>query len=474
MEEPSCPGCRERDRVIAILQEQVAALQEQVRQLQARISDLEARLGQNSRNSSLPPSANPPGAPKAVVKTPTGRKPGGQPGHAGHQRRRLPPEQIQQTVVYVPATCAHCQAPLPAAGTAADPEPRWHQVVDLPEPIAIVTEHQGQARTCSCCGRVTYAEIPAEIRTHVIGPRLAAVMGYLSGCLHVSRRGVQEFVATVCGAPVSLGTVIRLEQDLSAALAPAYAAAQAAVQAAPVKHVDETGWQQAGRRCYLWVAATSTVAVLALHARRTLEGLTRLLGESILGVVCSDRYAVYNTIPLERRQVCWAHLKRDFQKCVDRGRDAATVGHGGLAVVTALFERWYAFRGGGCDRATLQAYLRPVQQLLREVLEAGLGCADAKVVRFCRNLLALEPALWTFAAVAGVEPTNNHAERVLRPAVLWRKNAFGCHSEAGGRFTERILTVVQTLRLQKRLVFDYLSHVLQAHRTGLQPPPLPT
>lgn len=484
MEEPNCPGCRERDGLIAVLQrqvaillehgQQVADLQEQVRQLQAQVRDLEARLNQNARNSSLPPSANPPTAPKPVIKTPTGRWPGGQPGHPGHCRWRLPPQRVQHTVVYVPTICAHCQAPLPATATAIDPEPTWHQVADLPEPVAVVTEHQGHGRTCPRCGRVTYGDIPAAVRAHVIGPRLATVMAYLSGCLHVSRRGVREFVATVCGVPVALGTVAQLEQDLSAALKPAHAEAQTAVQAAPVKHVDETGWKQAGRRCFLWVAATTAVAVFVLHARRSLEGLTRLLGAAVGGIVCSDRYGVYNRVPLERRQLCWAHLKRDFQKCSERGGVATPVGHGGLMVVEALFERWYTFRGGGCDRAALQTYLEPVRQFLHEVLEAGSGCADPKVARFCSNLLAVESALWTFAAVDGVEPTNNQAERVLRPAVLWRKNAFGCHSAAGCHFTERMLTVVQTLRLQKRRVFDYLSHALQAHRAGLQPPPLLT
>jgi transposase len=475
MEVGSCPVCHERDGIIELQRLQIAALLEQVGQLQAQVLDLQARLGQNSRNSSLPPSANPLGAPKPVVKKPTGRRPGGQPGHVGHSRVRLPPDRVQHTKLYIPTTCSHCQAPLPATGTAADPEPTWHQVMDLPEPLVEVTEHQGQARTCGRCDRVTYGEIPAAVRAHVIGPRLASVMAYLSGCLHVSRRGVQEFVTTLGGVPVALGTVVKLEEDVSAALAAAHAEAQAAVQAAPIKHADETGWKQAGRRCCLWLAATTQVAVFLLYARRSLEGLTRLLGQAIQGIVITDRYAVYECLRLAQRQVCWAHLKRDFQKCLDRGGTvAARVGGVGLMVVEAVFERWYTFRGGGCDRPALQRYLEPVQQLLHESLEAGSKCADAPLARFCANLLALEPALWTFAAVDGVEPTNNHAERLLRPAVLWRKNAFGSHSEAGCRFTERMLTVVQTLRLQKRAVFHYLSQALQARRAGLQPPPLLT
>jgi transposase len=89
-------------------------------------------------------------------------------------------------------------------------------------------------------------------------------------------------------------------------------------------------------------------------------------------------------------------------------------------------------------------------------------------------LLAWEPALWTFAYHEGVEPTNNRAERALRPAVLWRKRSFGCHSDEGCRYVERLLTVVQTLRLQGRDVLDYLQAALTAHRDGLPAPKLLT
>jgi transposase len=108
-------------------------------------------------------------------------------------------------------------------------------------------------------------------------------------------------------------------------------------------------------------------------------------------------------------------------------------------------------------------------------LERGRACADTKAAAFSANLLAVEPALWTFVDRPGVEPTNNHIERLLRSGVLWRKNAFGCHSVAGCRFVERVLTVVQTLRLQKRQVLEFLHQSLLAHRHG-QPAPklLPT
>jgi len=465
MSKDSCQGCLDRDAVLADLQQQLAALPPEVRELQAR-------LGQNASNSSLPPSANPPQAPKPVTQKPSPRRPGAQPGQGPQTRRRSPPDRLPQIIAFVPDTCGHCQAPLPTEQGPHDPEPSWHQVAELPEWTAYITDYQGHGRRCPCCGDIPGALIPPDIRAHRMGPRLTAILSYLRACHHLSRRGVREIAAQVFAAEVALGTVINLEQDVSQSLAAAHGEAACAVREAAVKHADETSWKQAGQKCWLWLGATAMVAFFVIHARRSAAGLRALRGETIHGIVCSDRWGVYRRIAVECRQVCWAHLKRDFQKCVDRGGAAVAIGNDGLAVVQALFERWHRFRGGGLDRPSLQVQMAPVQQELRALLERGCVCADSKVATFCRNVLAVEEALWTFVRVEGVEPTNNHAERLQRRAVLWRKNAFGSGSDAGCRFVERMLTVVQTLRLQQRPVLAYLQRAVEAHRAGLPAPKL--
>jgi transposase len=462
---PVCPRC-------AQLEQRIAQLEALVRDLEASVRDLQERLNRNSSNSSIPPSANPLDAPKPVVKIPSGRKPGGQRGHPGHHRHRIPPERVKHFVPYAPTICTHCQSPLPAEPGPNEPGPTWHQVAEIPELAAEITEHQGHTRTCPCCGHINRGEIPPEIRAHVIGPRLAAVMSYFSGRHHLSRRAVEEVVETVFEVPISLGSVSGLEAETSAALASSYQEAQAAVRDAPVKNTDETGWSEKGQKRWLWTAATATVAFFVIHLRRNFEGLKALLGETITGVVCSDRWSVYSKLPLSLRQICWAHLKRDFQKLVDRGGPAEAIGRVGLDVVECLFADWWAFRRGELDRAGLQARLEPIARELQGVLEQGCARADSKAATFCANLLALYPALWLFTTLEGVEPTNNHAERILRLGVLWRKNAFGCHSAEGCRFVERMLTVVQTLRLQKRPVLDFLYRAIAADRAGLPSPQL--
>jgi Transposase IS66 family. len=458
MPEPECPGCRELRRRVA--------------ELEALVRELQARLGINASNSSLPPSANPPGAPKPVIKAPTGRKPGGQPGHQAHLRMRLPRERLKETVHLIPKVCSACQAPLSAQAGARDPEPAWHQVAELPATLAEVTEYQAHGRRCRRCGIVTWEKIPDDLRAHAFGPRLTAMVAYLSGSPHVSKRGIEELIETLVGIPIALGTVANMEQEVSAALAPAHAEAQQAVRQAAIKHVDETGWKQAGQPCWLWAAASALTACFVIHPRRGALGLAALLGNKIKGIVCSDRWSAYGRLKIHRRQVCWAHLKRDFQKLVDRGGAAKELGEFGLAMTGIVFDVWHTFRGGGLSRSEMQSEMAEWRATLRDQLRRGCAGADSKAAAFCQNVLAVEPALWTFVDKPQVQPTNNHIERILRSAVLWRKNAFGCHSAKGCRFVERILTVVQTLRLQERPVLDFLHRAVFAHRHARRAPKL--
>lgn len=455
-----------------MLEQRAAALEERVRDLEAQLREALARLGANATNSSVPPSANPPQAPKPVVKKPTGKPSGAQPGHPAHLKRRLPPGRLRRTVPFVPGRCQRCHEPLPRDPGPDDPEPTWHQVAELPEMAAHVTEYQGHFRTCPCCGALNHAPIPAELKAHSIGPRLAATLAYLTGRHHLSQRGLEEVVEDVFDVPLSVGTVANLQAQMSAALAPAHAEALEAVRAAPVKNVDETSWKRAGRLCWLWVAATGTVAAFLIHAHRSWDALAALLGAEVKGFIGSDRWSAYGRLSPFCRQVCWAHLRRDFQKLIDRGGPAKRLGRKLQRVAGRVFEEWHLFRGGTFGRRALQNHLDSEARELERLLRAGRRCADPKAATFCENLLALVPALWRFVVTEGVEPTNNHAERLLRRGVLWRKNAFGSHSEEGCRFVERLLTVVQTRRLQGRSVLGYLYEALVAHRSGLPSPSL--
>jgi len=379
---------------------------------------------------------------------------------------------VTRTEHFVPAVCGGCRTPLPRRAAPGDPPPKRFQVVELPPVVADVVEYQAHARTCRRCGHLTAAAIPAALRAHSVGPRLTAALSYFSGCHGVSKRGVEEIAEAVLGLPIALGTVANLEREVGAALAPAHREAVAAVRRAEVKFADETGWKLWGKLCWLWAAAAGGVAAFVIHAGRGAAGLAALLGEDIDGIVHSDRWHVYLQVPPERRQLCWAHLKRDFRKIAEGGGPSGFVGRRGGRIVKELFAAWHAFQAGARTRPQLQAALAPLERRLQKTLLEGMCGDDARVGKFCENLLGLEAALWTFARVEGVEPTNNFMERLVRLAVLWRRRSFGCNSVSGCRFVERILTVVQTCRLNDKNTLDYLAKAVAALRAGRACPSL--
>lgn len=473
-------GWDQRDARIAELEALVAKLTEQLAASEKRVAELEARLKTNASNSSTPPSANPPGSPPPVKKKKSRRKRGAQPGHAAKLRELVPPEQVTEYKHFVPESCEKCDAKLSSEAGPNDPPPTQFQTVEIPPIVAHVVEYQGHARTCPCCGEVTRAAIPSEIRAHAFGPRLVATLSYLSGCHGMSKRGVEEACEVIFGINLSVGTICNLEQEVSAALATPHQQAVDAVQNADVKYADETGWKKKGVKCWLWAAATKWVAVFVIFPTRSALGMAALLGEVITGYLHSDRYTTYGGVPAEHRQLCWSHLKRDFQKLIDRGGEAEKIGRRAKALVKKVFAAWHEFVEGKVTREQLQQRIDVIANIMNRILIDGAnpnGDAarrDSQLVRFCENLLNVEESLWTFARVQGVEPTNNFMERLMRLAVLWRRKSFGCDSEAGCRFVERILTVVQTCRLQKRPVLNYLYEAVTAFRENRVAPKLTT
>jgi transposase len=437
----------------------IVGLAQQVAALTAEVRDLQARLGQNSSNSSRPPSSDPPGAKpakRAPPAGPSGRRPGGQPGHAAHQRALLPPERVDTVVQHWPARCAACGGELDRrAATGADFVP--HQVTEVPLVRAHVTEHRLHRVRCVACGHATRAVLPPGVPAGAFGPRLQATVALLSGRYRLSRREVVDLCGTLLDAPLCIGSVDGLCQATSDVLVAPVDEAQASVARAERAHADETGWRQAGRSRWLWCAVTPLVTVFRIATSRSGAAAKALLGEDFAGLLISDRWSGYGWVPLDQRQVCWSHLARDWQGLADRGGVAAPLGQRGVALTHALFREWHRFQRGALDRAGLQSALVPVQDGFERLLDDASTGADAKAAGLCRALDRLWPALWTFADEDGVEPTNNAAERALRPAVLWRKGSFGTQSDAGARFVERLLTVAATCKQHGRDVLAYLT-----------------
>jgi len=424
-----------------------------VMELLRRVEQLEARLNQTSRNSSKPPSSDPPSAKPRAAKVPSGRTSGGQLGHEGHGRKLKPESEVDQIIDVRPEQCEQCGTLL----LGEDAEPERHQVTDVPRVAPIVTEYRRHCLQCGACGARTQAAWPAMMPPGSFGPRLQATVGYLTGRIGVSQREVQDLLATLYQTEVSVGGIGGLEQAVSAALATPVAEAVKYVQRQPVRNADETSWREKAKRKWLWISVTPLVTIFRLLQTRGAAGAKELLGAVVWGIIGTDRYAAYNWLDPRQRQLCWAHLKREFIAWSERTGETARIGLALLAIEKQLFTLWYWMRDGTLAGADFQVAMLPLMTQVKTLLLEGLVGGDTKMQGTCRNLLKLEAALWTFVWEPGVEPTNNSAERPLRRAVLWRRRSFGTQSEAGSQFVERILTTVTTLRQQRRDVLDYLT-----------------
>ena len=256
------------------------------------------------------------------------------------------------------------------------------------------------AGECVECGRVTEAQIPEELTRSVLGERLSAAVAFFSSRVHGSRRAVEEVLEEILGAPIALGTVSNREREMAQALAEPYREAKAAVRKAPAKNVDETGWKRAGR--YLWVAATRRLAVFHVDPCRNRDAMRTLLGNKVRGTICTDRYGVYDGVPLGQRAICWAHLKRDFQECLERGGASEAIGQAGLGLCKSVSRLWHRFRARQMTRASLAERIQPLRQRMRSLLKRGMRLEVKGTSGFCREVLAVEPALWTLRRCGGL------------------------------------------------------------------------
>ena len=456
----------DRETAVALLL-RVGELIEANRRLEARVAELEQRLNRSSRNSSLPPSQDPPSAPPRPTKPASGRRPGGQPGHEGKSRPLLPLERVDQVVEHWPERCHACARVFSADEPLDVAAVQRHQVCELP-PIAVtVSEHRLHRLRCRACAAETRAELPAGVPRSAFGARLQAAVATLAVRNRVSRRDTVELIGELFGVELATGSIDAIVERAGDALAQPHAALHDQVRSASAVNIDETGWRTAGKRRTLWGALTERAAVFRIAPDRHEREAKALLGARFDGIACSDRWWAYNYLEPERRQLCWSHLVRDFTAHSEGFAAQKEFGTAGLAIAGRLFEAWDEFRASG-DRARLLERVRPLQHELKTLLEqAARTSTKTKYYRlFANNLLKHWPALWTFTRTDGVEPTNNHAERGLRGAVIYRKLSLGSQSEQGERTIERLLSASITCRLQRRSLFAYLADVLTASIRG--------
>ena len=459
----------EAQAVVRLLMAEITALRLEVAELRAENVDLKNRLERHEgpktpQNSSLPPSTQHPHAARRR-KAASKRKRGGQPGHRKYERPLIPTEECDATKVLKPRKCRRCGTGL----SGVDSAPLRHQVWELPEIKPHITEYQRHRLKCPCCSQTTCAALPDGVPSGQSGPRLMAFTALLMAYFRQSKRRTSLFLGDLLGQPCSPALTVKIQNEVSNALEPPYQELRDALPGEKRVFMDESPTKQAGKRAWLWAVVTPVYAVYSIFMSRAGTAVDTLLGNEFGGFVNCDRAKMYWRV--EHLQWCWSHLKRDFQALIDSpDPQAKRLGHDLMRHVTALFKHWRAYHKGRISRRAFRCRMAPVRAKIDALLLRGACSGNKRFTGMCNELYSHRKRLWAFVDHEGIEPTNNTAERALRHAVIWRKSSFGTQSMQGSLFVERMLTVIETCRIQKRSVFDYVTKAVEA-RVAKQPAP---
>jgi transposase len=343
---------------------------------------------------------------------------------------------------------------------------------ELPPLVLQLIHYWLHRRRCPQCGKVTVAGLTPEEASGQ-GPRLTAFIGLQTAHNRQSRRLVSDLLWDLFRLRLSIGTVQACWERLGEALAKPNEELEQALVAADSLHLDETGWRQWGKRCWLWVATTAAFTVFMIHPRRGADALKKWFPDGFLGTVNSDRWSAYSYFDLARRQLCWSHLGRDLQAIIDAKGVAAPLAAKVREGEAEMYRTWHALGEGALSRQALQEAVAPFRAEFRKFCQDGRAqTADDLWQKLGRGLLDLWPAVFRFVDVEGIEPTNNAAEQAVRPGVILRKLSQGTRSDAGSLCIGRVLSVTATCHKQGRDVLDYLTAAITAHWAGIPPPPL--
>lgn len=430
-----------QQQLIQGLQEQNALLRAQVAQLQAE----NARLAGTVREPKRPPGDWPSERTKQErEETPRKQR---APEH-NRGRQRLPPD---AEIQYAEDTCPRCGHNL-----AGGWEHRRIQVIEVPPPApVVVTDHVLIRRQCPACGTRVLPPIPNEVAGRVgqshLGPRLLAQIASMAIVERLPIRQVQQRLQSTWRFALSLGGIIGALEQVARRCAGTYAQLEVDIRGSPVVHADETGWRQDGIPGYIWTLSTERSCLFHRDASRAGAVIDDLLTDDFGGILVTDFYAAYDHLP-GRKQRCWAHLWRDIaaleMEYPADGELAAWVA--GVRAISAL---------ATAERPAVEQGTTPAAARAREERARGY---EQQLVALCPDTLLPDrpeatlakrirrylQELFTFVAVPGVPPTNNAAERSLRPLVIARKVSGGTRSAAGSTCRMRLASIAATARLR--------------------------
>lgn len=446
-----CPNCKKLSREVETLRQEVKALRDELRRGHRQAAPF-------SRDR---PKDNP-------------KKPGRKKGKGTFSRRKPPPEKKTETVNVPLDRCPHCGGPL------SDKKTHEHIQTDLPLPEPTHTRFVNESGWCAKCKRRVRSRHPDQASTASgaagtsVGPNAKAVAADLHHRLGVSYAKVAEHLAVTAGLDVTSGALCQAGERLAAKLMPIYEGLVAAIREACAAHADETGWRIGTLSAWLWVFTSEHVTVYVVDESRSHDVVVRILGRDFKGTLVGDCFLAYDHKDFADwiKQKCVAHLLKDLRKmeaektrgAVRFPRDVKRLLHDALALRDAkpeLTARQFKVRLGKIERR-LDALIAEDRQL-----------TDPDNARFAKRLRKQRDHLFTFLTRDGVEPTNNRAERDLRPAVVVRKTG-GCNKTQEGAKTHAVnASILATARKNGINPVGYLTDILLTPPGATLPLPLP-
>lgn len=441
-----------KDELIGLVNQLFAT----VSALEEQVADLKRQLGQNSGNSSQPPSQD--RYPRKLKKL--GGKKGPPLGHDGVTRFGFgEPDHLKDLV---PSLCA-CGQPL----TAHTLKETW-QVAELVKPVE-VTAYRRYRSLCPSCGEMNVAPWPEHvIPGQSIGPKLTAWLAYLHTIHNQSFQKLEGLCEDLLGLPMSQGTLQTLLSHASTALQPGMMQVKEQVRQALALHCDETSWRTQGLGKYLWCAVNQGLSYFWIHANRSRKALHVGIGEAFAGACHSDFLAVYSCYP---GQGCWAHLLRDVEACCESSQQ--TEQDFGLLLALWMEDLWALWRAQAHGTLSQADYLLQAAQMRDEVTAwlARQKSLPKHAARLQKRILSQSERVFYFVTHPEAPPDNNAAERALRGLVTNRKTTGGTRTEAGETLKTTLFSIVQTCKKQGVEAIEYIQKALiaTAHPTSLYP-----
>lgn len=407
--------------------------------LQNQLIKIQDKLNINSSNSGLPTS-------KEIYrierksKPRSDLKPGGQPGHKHNGYQFKTPDKIIKLVPQEKICDCGSQLVLSENYSA-------HQKIEIPIIKPIITEYRLHSSACCNCSK----EYKTSLDNYKLLEKNAeSIITSLGGFFNNSKRDIQSILSQIFNLDISLGLISNSEARVSNKLEAKYKELVELAENSPYLHLDESVANNKGKLSWCWIAANKMVTVFKLSCSRGKKALEQFLPE-YEGKVITDRYAVYNIFENENRQVCLAHLRRDFKRFAhSRHTSLSLLGKSLITMIDLVFATHNALKSGKIERLYYLRRIRKIRKKMLSYLKRVSNMQEChQAQRVANNILKSFDMMWLFIDNEQIESTNNFAERQIKHHVKYRKNSLFTWSNRGQRFIERTKSIFATAKLQK-------------------------